>query len=105
MTNDITDSKLSRRQFIGTTAAGAAAVGAGAILTPKLGETLASSTKPTTLAEMVQAHPSVALPKLAQPIPVPPSWNGVADVIVVGLGGAGAAAALNAAAAGAQVLV
>jgi succinate dehydrogenase/fumarate reductase flavoprotein subunit len=106
MTNDIRDSKLSRRQFIGTTAAGAAAVGAGAILTPKLGETLASSsTKPTTLAEMVQAHPSVALPKLAQPIPVPSSWNGVADVIVVGLGGAGAAAALNAAAAGAQVLV
>ena len=42
---------------------------------------------------------------MAQPIGVPSSWDGVADVIVVGLGGAGAAAALNAAATGLQVLV
>jgi succinate dehydrogenase/fumarate reductase flavoprotein subunit len=48
---------------------------------------------------------AAAVPKIAGAIPVPSSWDGVADVIVVGLGCAGAAAALMAAAGGAQVLV
>jgi succinate dehydrogenase/fumarate reductase flavoprotein subunit len=99
----ITDKKVSRRQFVGTAAAGAAALGAGALLAPKLaGATVGTS--PLSVLPAKQGA-AVAVPKIAGPIPVPSSWDGEADVIVVGLGGAGAAATLMAAAGGASVLV
>ena len=99
----VADKVLSRRQFVGVAAGGAAALGAGAVLANKVAAGSTSVTVPT-LASFAKANPRVAAPKVAQPIPVPATWDGVYDVIVVGLGGAGAAAALQAAAAGVQVL-
>jgi succinate dehydrogenase/fumarate reductase flavoprotein subunit len=93
MTEVFGDKKLSRRQFVGTAAAGAAVLSAGAVLSPKLA------------GAAVPAKPAAVVPKVAGPVPIPASWDAVADVIVVGLGGAGGAAALNASAAGATVLV
>jgi succinate dehydrogenase/fumarate reductase flavoprotein subunit len=86
---------------VGTAAAGAAVLGAGALIAPKLaGATVSPSSLATT-----PASPAATAPNIAGPVPIPSSWDGAADVIVVGLGGAGAAAALMAAAGGSTVLV
>jgi len=95
----IIDKKLSRRQFVGTAAAGAAAIGAVAGATAFVPGAAAA---PLPAVSGKAGGPAA---KRAQPMAIPSSWDGVADVIVVGLGGAGAAAALNAAATGLQVLV
>ena len=72
------ENKITRRQLIKGAAAGAVAVtGAGAL----------SACGPTA------------------PAGLPAKWDKEADVVVVGLGGAGAAAAIEAARAGAKVIV
>ena len=95
-----TESKMSRRQFVGTAAAGAAALGAVA--------------GATTLIPRVAASPTVAGAKAAKdtgtvaragPVPIPSSWDYTADVVVVGYGGAGAASAITAAENGASVII
>jgi succinate dehydrogenase/fumarate reductase flavoprotein subunit len=103
LTEAIVDKKLSRRQFVGAAAGGVAALGAGTILAPNLTGATASSS-PSLLAK-APASPAARVPKMAGPVPVPSSWDGVADVIVVGFGGAGGAAALMASAGGSKVLV
>jgi 3-oxo-5alpha-steroid 4-dehydrogenase len=70
--------KLTRRELIAGTAAGAVAVTAAGAL---------SGCSPTTPSNM------------------PAKWDREADVVVVGLGGAGAATAIEAARAGAEVIV
>jgi hypothetical protein len=102
MTGSITDTKLSRRRFVGTAAAGAAALGAVAgasALVPSVGAVPAKA----ELDGRRVGRSSTA--KKGGPIPVPSNWSQSADVVVVGYGGAGAAAAITAANLGASVLV
>ncbi len=95
----MTDTKLSRRQFMGTAAAGAAALGAVA--------------GATTLMPHVASMPSAAGLKglntagglKAEPVRVPTNWYKSADVVIVGYGSAGAIAAMTAFDAGANVLI
>jgi hypothetical protein len=93
-----TDKKLSRRQFVGTAAAGAAVLGASALIMPKLsagvpGALPAASKNATSGAE-------------AQPVEgVPTNWDYTADVVIVGYGLGGAVAAITASDLGADVLV
>jgi succinate dehydrogenase/fumarate reductase flavoprotein subunit len=95
-----TKSGVSRREFIAGTVGSAVALGAMTSLIP--GVTAAT---PAVEHAAATAKQTTAAPKIAGPVSVPSSWDGVADVIVVGLGGAGSAAALTASAAGAKVLV
>lgn len=90
--------KVSRKDFV----KGAAAVaGVGA---------LASCAPAATLAPGETAAPAATCPPAAEcapcPVPgVPEAWDKEADVVVVGFGGAGSAAAIEAARAGASVLL
>ncbi|MGA2199919.1 MAG: FAD-binding protein, partial [Nitrososphaerales archaeon] len=100
MTDAITDVKLSRRQFVGTAAAGAAALGAVAgatTLIPKVGAV------PTNEGGPGRGKAATAV--RGGPIPVPQNWSQTADVVVVGYGGAGAISAISAYDAGANVLI
>ncbi len=100
----ITDTKLSRRQFMGTAAAGAAALGAVAgasALVPKV------SAAPFS-AGGLEGSPAVAKSGAAYRggrVPMPTSWTFSSDVVVVGYGGAGAVSAITAFDQGANVLV
>ena len=97
----IADKKLSRRQFVGTAAAGAAALSAGAILSPKL-----PSASPAAPASPKASEAAVLdQPTADQPYGTPSSWDYQADVVIVGAGCAGMCAAITAAQAGASVLV
>jgi len=104
MSNEIRNKKLSRRQFIGTAAAGAAVISAGTLVAPRLtgarvtGTTVARSPLP-------RASGSPALRNAAQPTQVPTNWAKTADVVVVGTGLAGLAAAVAANDAGAMVTI
>ncbi len=69
--------RVTRREFIKSAVVGSAAVGAAGLL---------------------GANPALAAP-------VPDKWDKEADVVIVGYGGAGAVAAMEATAAGAKVLV
>ena len=103
MSEAIKNQKLSRRQFVGAAAGGAAAIGAGAILAPKL-----ASATPTALAarnETGGARPLQAASVALQPSGIPSSWDYQADVVVVGAGAAGMTAAIAAFEGGASVLV
>ncbi|MGA2199082.1 MAG: FAD-binding protein [Nitrososphaerales archaeon] len=98
MTEAISDSKLSRRQFVGAAAAGAAALGAvagGKALVPQI-----ATASPTSDSKALDAAGAKA-----QPLGIPSSWDYTADVVIVGFGGAGAAAAITAHDAGSSVLV
>ncbi|MGA2200262.1 MAG: FAD-binding protein, partial [Nitrososphaerales archaeon] len=102
MTEEIADTKLSRRQFMGTAAAGAAALGAvagGAALVPKVagapfvaGGTSLPGLKAGTVAR-------------GGTVPVPTIWTYSTDVVVVGYGGAGAVSAITAYQSGANVII
>jgi len=81
------DDKLSRRQFVGTAAAGAAVLGAGALLTPKLVGATASA--------KLAAPQSASLVAPAEAA-VPTKWDATYGVIVVGTGHPGLAAAVAA---------
>jgi len=106
LTDAITDKKLSRRQFVGAAAGGAAALGAGAILAPTLASAAgATPAAPATRAQAVAVKPLASAPATAQSGAIPQSWDYTADVVVVGSGAAGMAAALAAYEAGASVLV
>jgi len=100
-----TESKMSRRQFVGTAAAGAAALGAVAgatTLLPKVAATPdASGGLGASPAQVARAGTAAR----GGPIPVPTNWSQTADVVVVGYGGAGAISAITAYDAGANVLI
>jgi succinate dehydrogenase/fumarate reductase flavoprotein subunit len=91
--------KLSRRQFVGTVASGAAMLGAVAGATTLIPQVAAAT----------QATGSKALAggpvKAATTAQVPSSWSATADVVVVGYGGSGAISAITAFDAGANVLI
>ena len=93
----ITDKKLSRRQFVGTAAAGATALGAVAGATTLVPHVAAASSA-TGLKALNTAGGLKATP-------VPTNWAQTADVVVVGYGSAGAVAAMTAFDAGADVLI
>jgi hypothetical protein len=103
MTESVTDNKLSRRQFVGAAAGGAAALGAGAILAPRLtslgAPTPAKGAGP--VREQAGANQLQATPNGG----VPTSWDYQADVVVIGAGAAGMVAAISAAEGGSSVLV
>jgi hypothetical protein len=101
MSETIENKKLSRRQFVGAAAGGAAALGAGAILAPAL--TSAAAATPAKAG--VLANPLQATAMAGQPSNVPSSWDYQADVVVVGSGAGGMAAAIAARQSGASVLV
>ncbi len=97
----ITSKKLSRRQFVGTVAAGAASA---AVLSAVAG---AKGFAPNAPGAPASAGASAMLGRRsdAQPIQLPSKWSQTADVIVVGYGGAGAVAAITAFDLGANVLI
>jgi hypothetical protein len=98
----LTETKLSRRQFVETAAGGAAVLGAGAILAPKI--ISAAPARDTKLeAEASGVVKSVLGTTVASTMPS--TWDLSADVVVVGGGGSGLPAALAARAQGASVLV
>ncbi|MGA2665950.1 MAG: FAD-dependent oxidoreductase [Nitrososphaerales archaeon] len=103
------DKKLSRRQFMGTAAAGAAALGVVAGATTMLPHVAATPAGAKALAE-VEGHKAgspVALkaqPFLV-PTAVPSTWDYTADVVVVGMGFAGLTTAITANDLGANVLL
>jgi hypothetical protein len=103
------DTKLSRRQFVGTAAAGAVVLGAVAGATKFAPQVTAAGAKALNTTGGVEAASPVGL--AAQPSSgstvwsVPSSWDYTADVVVVGYGGTGVAAALGAYDGGASVLV
>ncbi len=107
----IRDTKLSRRQFMGTAAVGAAAIGAVAgakSLFPAVGATtLAGGAK--ELIPRVGEKASLAIPRKALPnsltTVVPSSWDYTADVVVVGMGFAALATAITASDLGANVII
>src|ERR1035441_3984230 len=94
----ITSKNLSRRQFVGTFAAGAAVLGAAAGAKGFIPSV--SGAPVTTPSKAIAARASEA-----QPTPVPSNWSQTADVVVVGYGGAGAIAAITAFDLGANVLI
>ena len=99
MTDKITDKRLSRRQFMGTAAAGAAALGVAAGAASFI-PSVAATKAPLEMAHASKAEP---LPR-AQPT-LPSQWDVVVDVVVVGTGVAGFGAALDAYDAGSSVAI
>jgi hypothetical protein len=95
----IVEKKLSRRQFMGTAAAGAAALGVAAG---------AASLMPKVEVATVRDKEAKAKPEATVSRPVtliPTTWDYSADVVVIGYGGAGVAASIGAYDAGASVLI
>ena len=103
MTDEVvSNKKLSRRQFVEVAAGGAAVLGAGAVLAPKLASALGNASKPLQ-ASIV--NPQLSLSPTDGSWVAPSSWDLSADVVVIGSGAAGMPAALAAAAAGSSVIV
>ena len=95
--------RISRREFVKGAAVGAAGVAAAGVLASCAQEATPCPPAPTA----VPCPPApTAVPCPPCPVPgVPETWDEEADVVVVGLGGAGAAAAIMAHDAGAEVLI
>lgn len=93
---------VSRREFIEGTVGTAAALGAMTSLIPGV-----SAATPTAAGTETSASPALSAGTAvrASPISVPTSWSYTADVVVVGTGLAGLAAAVAAHDAGASVLI
>jgi len=104
MTESIAEKKLSRRQFMGTAAAGAASLGVAAAATTLVPH-VAPAAPEAPVKEVSARGAKPAAPLRAGPAPVPSDWDYSADVVVVGLGAAGAAAAITAFDAGSSVIV
>ena len=104
MSDEIKNKKLSRRQFIGTAAAGAAVISAGTLVAPRLtgGQVTGA---PVARSPLPRVSGSPTLRNAAQPAQVPTNWAQTADVVVVGIGLAGLAAAVAANDAGAMVTI
>jgi 3-oxosteroid 1-dehydrogenase len=109
MTSESTG-KISRRQFVGTAAAGAAALGVVAGATTLIPRVAAAPAVPA--APVAASTPVVAGEKAlagvgakAQPVVVPSTWSYTADVVILGTGLAGLTAAIVANDAGANVLI
>src|SRR5208282_286383 len=101
----ITDKKLSRRQFMGTAAAGAAVLGAVAGATRLVPKVAAGSIGTTgSVGDLPAARRLSEATIKAAPVLVPSKWSNSADVVVVGYGSAGAVAAITAFDEGANVL-
>ncbi len=101
----ITDKKLSRRQFMGTAAAGAVVLGAVAGAKSLAPNVITAGAKAPDAAGGVKAASSIALPAQATVGTIPSSWDYSADVVCIGNGGAGVGAAIGAYDAGASVLI
>jgi hypothetical protein len=101
----ITDKKLSRRQFVGTAAAGAVMLGAVAGATSLAPHATTVGAKARDQADGVKAATPIGAPAQPPIGVIPSSWDYTADVVVVGYGGAGVAAAIGAYDAGASVLI
>jgi hypothetical protein len=99
---DKKEGRLSRRQFVGAAAGGAAAVGAGVLLAPKIASAATPALSAQALAPLAAANQLQSNPSSAG---IPSSWDYQADVVVIGAGAAGMAAAIAAFEAGASVLV
>jgi len=94
----MSDMKFSRRTFVGTAAAGAAALGAVAGATTMIPKAMAA---PVGAGAKALAGGAAK----AQPVEVPTNWSVTADVVIVGTGLAGLTAAIVASDAGANVLI
>jgi hypothetical protein len=107
MTDAITDKKLSRRQFVGTAAAGAAAIGAvagaGALIPHVAATPSLTGAKALDLTGGLTA--ASAVPVKALPTAIPSNWDYTADVVILGTGLAGLAAAIAAYDAGVTPLI
>jgi hypothetical protein len=93
--DSVTGKKLSRRQFVGSVAKGAAVLGA----------VLGATSLVPQAAAATGAKAFAGAGVRAQPVPVPTNWSQTADVVVVGYGGSGAISAITAFDAGANVLI
>jgi succinate dehydrogenase/fumarate reductase flavoprotein subunit len=103
------DSRVSRRNFLGTAAIGAAAIGGTALaasaLKPNFASAALGAQSAKGIAEVRGDGKVSRVVSRAAPLPVPSNWSQVADVVIVGYGGAGAVTAITAYDAGANVLV
>lgn len=100
MINEKIDSSISRRGFVGSTAAIAAGIAAGTALAPRLSH--ASDAKETESSSVSGDSENTApIP----PVEVPASWDDEADIVVVGAGGGGLNAAVHASELGMSVIV
>jgi hypothetical protein len=95
------DKKLSRRQFMGTAAAGAVVLGAVAGAKSFAPHVMVAGEK----VPIPVAAPAPSVVAKAQSVGIPSSWDYTADVVVVGNGGAGSSAAIAAYDGGASVLI
>ena len=113
---EITNTKISRRQFMGTAAAGAAVLGAVAGATTLLPRAAAAPLSAGAPSADSSPGPKamIGVPRPAQALGgstsvsslgITSGWDIVADVVVLGTGLAGLSAAINATNAGANVLV
>ena len=106
---DESKGKVTRRTFVGGTVAGlvvGAVVGAavGSVGFPKTNTTTATSTEVQTSTSTATQLLTSTTTSVSQPW-LPASWDYSADIVVVGFGGAGGVAALNAAKAGVKVIM
>jgi succinate dehydrogenase/fumarate reductase flavoprotein subunit len=99
------ESKMSRRQFVGTAAAGAAALGAVAGVTTLMPKAAAAPVAAGATGRRLSPAVRASAVKRGGPIPVPSNWSMSADVVVVGYGGAGGVSAISAYEAGASVII
>lgn len=99
--NDEEKKGISRRKFIAGTAAGAAVLAAGAGIAKALpGVSAAGSVTPAAASSA-----PLSLQPSGQSFNIPTSWDETVDVLIVGAAGAGMAAAIEAAEAGANTLI
>jgi succinate dehydrogenase/fumarate reductase flavoprotein subunit len=95
--------EISRRNFMKGTAAGAALIAGGTLLGAAPSAASAQSKLGTALPASVAGKNQATNRDASSSVPT--SWSQTADVVVIGYGGAGAAAAITAYDSGASVLV
>src|ERR1039457_5551595 len=97
---------LSRRQFVKAGALGTAALGVAAAVAPSFVPGLRAAGAPTVVSGSAAAAVPSAATQISRAQPMLPSqWDVVTDVVVVGSGAAGFAAAIEAHDAGASVVI